>query len=119
MSKGKKADLPVCDSTKGKECELVKGWEDEFDEVHAEPFWLYPENQLVMEFYERTTQLSPRQQMQWMKGKKRMEANMATLGKLDFVIEHYLPEDYTEAETLELIDSVVLVYNLRLKYNMS
>ncbi len=120
MSKGKDVeDLPVCDATNEKECELVKGWEDEFDEVHTEPFYLYPENQLAMEIYERTTQLSLRQQMQWMQGKKRMEANMATLEKLDFVIKHYLPEDYTKTETIELIDSVVLIYNLRMKYNMN
>ena len=119
MSKGKKEDLPLCDSTKGEKCELVKGWEDEFDEVHTEPFYLYPENQLAMEIYERTIQISIRQQMKWGKDKNRKEANMATLDKLDFIIEHYLPEDYTKTETVDLIDSVVLIYNLRMKYNMN
>ena len=120
MSKGKDVeDLPLCESTEGKECELVKGWEDEFGEVHTEPFYLYPENQLAMEIYERTIQISLRQQMKWGKDKNRKEANMATLDKLDFIIEHYLPEDYTKTETVDLIDSVVLIYNLRMKYNMN
>ena len=119
MSKGKKEDLPLCDTTNGKECELVKGWQDEFDEVHTEPFYLYPENQLAMEIYERTIQLSIRQNLKWGKDKNRKEANMATLDKLDFVIKYYLPEDYTKTETIDLIDSVVLIYNLRMKYNMN
>ena len=48
-----------------------------------------------------------------------MEANISTLNKLDFIIKYYLPKDYTETETIELIDSVVYIYSLRLKYHMS
>ena len=120
MSKGKKIeDLPLCDSTDGKECEMVKGWKDEADVIHKEPFHLYPENLLAMEIYERTIQLSLRQTIQWMKGKKKMEANITTLDKLDFVLKHFSPEEYTNQQTIDLIDKVVMVYNLRLKYHMS
>ena len=118
MSKGKKVeDLPLCDLKN--ECELVKTWKDEFDEIHKEPFCLFSENLLAMEIYERITQLSTRQQMQWMKGKKRMEANVSTLDKIDFVMKYYLPEGYNKNETITLIDSVVYIYNLRLKYHLS
>ena len=119
-SKGKEIeDLPLCDSTNDKECEMVKTWRDEYDIIHKETFCLYPENQLAMEIYERTTQLSLRQQIQWMKGQKRMEANVSTLDKLDFVMKYYLPKDYNKDETIELIDSIVFIYNLRLKYHMN
>ena len=119
MSKGKKVeDLPLCDFTDGKECEMVKSWKDEDDEIHKEPFHLYPENLLAMEIYERTIQLSSRQTIQWMKGKKRMEANISTLEKLDFVLKYYLPKEYVMQQTIDLIDKVVLIYNLRLKYSM-
>ena len=119
MSKGKdRPDLPLCDLTANKECEMVKNWKDEDDNIHKEPFYLYPENLLAMEIYERTIQLSLRQTIQWMKGKKRMEANISTLEKLDFVLKYYLPEEYIMQETIDLIDKVVMIYNLKLKYSM-
>ena len=118
MSKGKKEkDLPLCDLKE--ECEKVRTWQDENYKIHKEPFYLYPENLLAMEIYERTVLLSIRQSMQWMKGDKRMEANVSTLEKLDFVIKYYVPEEFTHQETIDLIDNVVMIYNLKLKYHMS
>ena len=120
MSKGKnRPDLPLCDLTAGGKCEKVPSWKDENDEIHTEPFYLYPENLLAMEIYERTIQLSSRQTIQWMNGKKRMEANISTLEKLDFILKYFLPEEYVMQQTIDLIDSVVMVYNLKLKYSMS
>jgi len=120
MSKGKQEeDLTLCDFTNNKECEKVRTWQDENSIIHKEPFYLYPKNHLAMEIYERTILLSIRQTMQWMKGDKRMEANVSTLDKIDFVIKHYVPAEFTQQETIDLIDSVVMIYNLKLKYHMS
>ena len=117
-AKNKKEDsIPLCD--KKNECEKVFDWQDDEDIIHKEPFEWIPENNLAWELYDRIVQLSDLQKIEFMKGTKQMSVFVPTLSKMDFILDHYLPNDIRPDDFDFLIDKISTIHQLKLEYRMS
>ena len=116
-SRGDIVDLPLCEKTEGKKCEVIQGWIDEEGNRHKEPFQLHRENHLPMELYGRITSLSELTQYQWQKNKKSYQGYYPTLSSMEFVLENFCPEEYKTADELDLmIDKITTIHNIKMEH---
>tara|TARA_Y100000034_G_C6856741_1_gene389436 strand:- start:949 stop:1350 length:402 start_codon:yes stop_codon:yes gene_type:complete len=114
-SRGDKVDLPLCEKTNGKKCEIIQGWIDEEGVRHTEPFQLHPSNHLPFEMYNRTTQLSELSQFTWQKNDKSYQGYFPSLSALEFVLENFLPDEYKTPDELDLmIEKITLIHSLKM-----
>ena len=105
----------LCDKTN--KCEVIKHWWeviDGKDVKHDEPFYLYPENNMAMEIYERIVMLSNLQEFQWMRGKKPMRGYYPNLSALPFVLDYYLPPGFSDSEFDLLLEKISYIHTTKL-----
>lgn len=113
-SKGDHEDLPLCDKTKGKKCEIVQGWVDEDGERQTKPFQLDKNNHLAMELYGRIISLSDMQEVEWSKGKKMMHGYLPTLSRLEFVFDNFLPDTHKSVDDIDLmIEKIQIIHSIK------
>lgn len=115
MQRHGKPSLPLCDTTEGKECELIKSWQDGEGKVHNTPFVLHKSNFIPYELYERIVELGEMHEYKWERNKKQYSGNFPTLGMLEFVLSNFLPEKTTQDGLETIIEKITIIHNIRLR----
>ena len=108
-TKGDNIDLPLCDKTGGKKCEVVRSWQDTAGGKHTTPFRLYKSNHLPMELYERITDISGYAEYE---GKKK-KGHYPKLDAIRFIMDTFAPPDMDIDEMDSLLQKILLIHNLK------
>jgi hypothetical protein len=103
-------DLPLCDKTNGKKCEVVQTWLDGNGQRRTDPFQLHRNNYLAMELYSRITTLSD---LQHYEGQKK-KGYYPTISSLDFVLTYFAPKDMDIDDFDLLVKKIQLIHQAML-----